>query len=227
MTGDERVSRKESGVLPSLKTERYAQQASRWPRSGRFILAQHDDDSIIVYQAYRAEIGLFAATHGWFGGAFSLNRMSWIKTSFMWMMYRSDWGRREGQEITLAIRLQRDAFNRILSSAVHSSFDPMRYPSLEEWKRRGRETDVRLQWDPDHGPDGAPMPRKAIQLGLRGETLRRYSKDWILDVYDISEFVAEQRLNRFRAEQLTSPEETVFVVDDPITADQIGISSPE
>jgi hypothetical protein len=36
-----------------LKTEPYADQAARWPREGRHILAHHDAETIVVYQAYR------------------------------------------------------------------------------------------------------------------------------------------------------------------------------
>jgi hypothetical protein len=59
-----------------LITEPYLAQQDRWPSSGRHILAQFDDESVIVYQAYRPAIGHFAARHGCFGGGFSLNRMS-------------------------------------------------------------------------------------------------------------------------------------------------------
>ena len=60
-----------------LLTEPYAQQRDRWPRIGRHILAQFDDESVVVYQAFRPEIGQFAARNGYFGGPFSLSRMSW------------------------------------------------------------------------------------------------------------------------------------------------------
>ena len=93
-----------------LVTEPYAAQVARWPRAGRHILAQFTDDAVVVYQVYRPAIGLFAARHKFFGGAFSLNRRSWIKPNFLWMMYRSGWGTREGQEVTLAIWLERAAF---------------------------------------------------------------------------------------------------------------------
>jgi hypothetical protein len=52
---------------------------------------------------------------------------------------------------------------------------------------------VRLQWDPDHDPAGNPLPRRAIQLGLRGEVLRRYAQEWALQIEDVTGFVAEQR----------------------------------
>src|SRR5919206_3744636 len=83
----------------TLVTEPYAAQVARWPRAGRHILAQFTDDAVVVYQAYCPAIGHFAARHKFFGGAFSLNRMSWIKPKFLWMMYRSGWGTKEGEDI--------------------------------------------------------------------------------------------------------------------------------
>ena len=62
-----------------LETKPYLEQVRCWPTQGRHILAQFDDDSVVVYQAYRPAIGHFAAEHGYFGGDFSLDRMSWIK----------------------------------------------------------------------------------------------------------------------------------------------------
>jgi hypothetical protein len=118
-----------------LITEPYIPQVARWPASGRHILAQFDAESVVVYQAYRPEIGHFASRHGYFGGAFSLNRMSWIKPNFLWMMNRSGWGTREGQEVTLAVRLRRDAFDEILRRAIHSSFVPEVYGTEDAWKR--------------------------------------------------------------------------------------------
>ncbi len=68
-------------------------------------MAHFDADTINVYQAFSTHIGQYAVMHGSFGEGFSFSRMSWIKTNFMWMMYRSGWGTKPGQEITLAIRL--------------------------------------------------------------------------------------------------------------------------
>ncbi|HBY80241.1 MAG TPA: DUF4291 domain-containing protein, partial [Cyanobacteria bacterium UBA11148] len=72
-------------------------------------------------------IGHFAAQHGYFGGEFSLKRMSWIKTNFLWMMYRSGWGTKADQEVVLAIWLKRSAFEEILAAAVPSSYVPELY----------------------------------------------------------------------------------------------------
>lgn len=195
-----------------LFTEAYHIQDARWPASGRHILAQYDDNSIVVYQAYRPEIGRFAARHGYFGGEFSLSRMSWIKPNFLWMQYRSGWGSKPGQEVTLAIRLQRTAFDSMLAMAVHSTYKEKIYDSEGAWKQRVAQSDVRLQWDPDHDPAGAKLERRAIQLGMRGETLARYSREWILEIEDISEFVHEQykAVRDGDYERLITPREMVY-----------------
>ena len=162
-----------------LQTEIYNAQRKRWPASGRHILAQFDDESIIVYQAYNPTIGLFAAQHQYFGGEFSYSRMSWIKTNFLWMMYRSGWGTKPNQEITLAIRLKREFFDRIFAQAVVSSFAASDYTTEDEWKTAVAKSNVRLQWDPDHSPTGAKLERKAVQLGLRRAVLQEYGREAI------------------------------------------------
>jgi len=210
----------------NLLIESYQSQADRWPRSGRVILAQFDEESIVVYQAYRPEIGHYAAKHGRFGNGFSLNRMTWIKPNFLWMMYRSGWGSKEGQEVTLAIRLRRSAFEEILQSAIHSTFNPIVYASEDDWKRKVNSSDVRLQWDPDHGPSGQPLERRAIQLGIRGEAISRFVNDWILQIEDISDFVAEQRVNTARVNwpKLHTPREDIFPITDTELSKHLGVS---
>src|SRR4249920_3788431 len=117
----------------NLRTEHYVEQLKRWPATGRHILAQFDTDTVVVYQAYRPAIGHHAAKHQRFGAEFSFNRMSWIKPNFLWMMYRSGWGTKPGQEVTLAVWLRRAAFDAILAGAVPSSFDPAHYPDEAAW----------------------------------------------------------------------------------------------
>jgi hypothetical protein len=99
-----------------LVTEKYREQLKRWPKTGRHILAQHDDDTIIVYQAFRKEIAEYAVENGKFGGPFyDFKRMSWIKTNFLWMMYRCGWAEKDHkQRHVLAIRLTIDGFLEIL-----------------------------------------------------------------------------------------------------------------
>ena len=193
---------------------------------GRHILAHFDDDSVVVYQAYTPKIGHFAAHHGYFGGDFSLSRMSWVKPNFLWMMYRSGWGTKENQEVTLAVRLKRSFFEAVLEQAVASSFEASSYDTAEEWKRAVAGSDVRLQWDPDHAPSGGPVVRRAIQLGLRGRILREYARDAILEIEDISPFVAEQRPNAQHPndEHLITPHEHVYVPSKPEVTRRLNLS---
>jgi hypothetical protein len=178
-----------------------------------------------LYQAYRPAIGNFAARHQRFGGEFSLRRMSWIKPSFLWMMFRSGWGTKSGQEITLAVHLRRAAFDEILSHAVHSTFVPEVYRSHENWKKRLAESTVRLQWDPDHDPRGEKLERPAIQLGLSGEVLRLYAQSWIVKIEDVSAFVHNQQANAQETgyPHLLTPLEEVYPVSDPEVASRLGI----
>ncbi|WP_434422223.1 DUF4291 domain-containing protein [Nannocystis pusilla] len=211
-----------------LVIEPYQLQRTRWPQRGRHILAQFDADTIVVYQAYRPAIGRFAAEHQRFGGPFSLERMSWIKPNFLWMMYRSGWGTKEGQEVTLAVRLRRDAFNKVLAEAIHSTHVPEVYGERSAWEQLGKRSDVRLQWDPDHGPSGDKQERRAIQLGLRGAAIASYAREWIVEIEDISAFVAEQRRVWFEGdrEALATPREEAYPVDDPAVAAKLGIGLP-
>jgi hypothetical protein len=205
-----------------LVTRPYLTQVSCWPKTGRHILAQYDDQSIVVYQAYSPAIGDFAATHGYFGGEFKLDRMSWIKPNFLWMMYRSGWATKPGQEVVLAIQIQRKAFDEILKAAVHSVFVPELYSSRTEWEKQLKHSQVRLQWDPDHDPSGRKLERRAIQLGLRGTVLAAYARDWIMDIENISEFVCQQRQKNDL--ELITPYETVYPVLETEIAHKLGIN---
>src|SRR5436309_4481244 len=144
-------------------------------------------------------------------------------------MFRSGWGTKEGQKVTLAVRLRRSAFDDILKGAVHSTFVPEVYPSQDEWKRAVAGSSVRLQWDPDHDPSGAKVERRAIQLGLRGDALARYAREWIVPIEDISPFVEQQRPHARPAayDHLLVPREQVYPVADGEVVARLGVDSRE
>lgn len=175
-----------------IELKKYIEQQEEWPSNGYHVMAQYDADKIIVYQSYREDIGRFAIRNQYFGGNFSLDRMTWIKPNFLWMMYRNGWGTKEGQEVVLAIHLKRQAFEKYLQHGVYSSFNPRQGMLYEQWQEAVRDSNVRLQWDPDHDPFGAKLERRAIQIGLRKEFIHSFAKDDILCIEDISDFVAEQ-----------------------------------
>jgi hypothetical protein len=211
-----------------LVTEPYSEQIKVWPRQGRHVLAQFDAETVVVYQAYNPAIGRHAAAHGAFGGDFSYARMSWIKTNFLWMMYRSGWGTKENQEITLALRLRRTFFDGLLAHAVPSSWDRDLYPTAEDWSRAVGGSDVRLQFDPDHHPSGAKLDRRAIQLGLRGGVLEAFGRRELVEVIDLTGFVAGQRevLAARGVSALVTPRERAYSPADPAVAARLRLDSP-
>lgn len=89
-----------------MNTAYYLKQEQSLPQMGNYITANYDETSIVVYQAFNPEIAHFAIKHQTFGGpAFNFSRMTWIKTNFLWMMYRAGWAEKVNQEKILSIRL--------------------------------------------------------------------------------------------------------------------------
>ena len=134
----------------------------------RKILAAYDSESILVYQAYRKEIAEEAVALQKFGDHFSRSRWTWIKPSFFWMMYRSGWATKPGQEHILAIRLKREAFESILAHALVT--DPtlfMVYESEHDYRSDKAKRPNRVQWDPERTIDVTKaFGRRAIQVGI-------------------------------------------------------------
>lgn len=210
----------------TLSPQPYLEQLPHWPQTGQHILAHFDDDSIVVYQAYRASIARHAVAHQQFGGDFSYSRMSWIKPNFLWMMFRSGWAAKEGQEHILAIKLRRAFFDEVLEAAVASSFGASGFNNHEEWQLAVANSDVRLQWDPDHDPHGACVARRAVQLGLRGEMLRRYGTEAILGIEDITPFVIEQRAHlQNELSNLQTPTERAYQPSTEAARQSVRIDS--
>jgi hypothetical protein len=196
-----------------LITELYQAQAARLPKSGQHIIGQVQDEQIVVYQAFNPKIAEYAVKHRKFGGShYSFERMSWIKPNFLWMMYRAGWAMKEHQEHILAIWLPLERFAEIYNSAVHSTFKPRIYETEENWKRLLRSSNVRLQWDPDHHPGGNKIERRAVQLGLRGEVLRKFGMEWITQIENITDFVKTeyQKVRDKMLDRLLVPKEDII-----------------
>ena len=88
----------------------------------RVIRAVYTNDTIRVYQAYNKVIAEEAVKKGTFGPHFSMTRMTWIKPSFLWMMYRCGWAEKEDQEHVLAIDITREGFDKAVRDAVISTY---------------------------------------------------------------------------------------------------------
>lgn len=189
----------------------------------RQVRARYDEESITVYQAFAAEIAVPAVRTGSFAQApFGLDRMTWIKPSFPWMMYRSGWATKPHQEHVLSIRIRRDGFEKALSCAVLSHFEAETYPDHETWESLKAASPVRVQWDPERDLTLQQLPWRSLQLGLSGPIAREYVHDWVLRIDDISERVREihehVRLGRLDAARAALPRERPYPLPPELAA---------
>ena len=150
------------------------------------VRASYTDETITVYQAYSAEIAEPALAAGRFVAPFKRDRMTWIKPSFLWMMYRSGWASKPGQERILAVEIQRAGFESALSVACLSHFDRPRYPDRQTWAKLIKTSPVRVQWDPERSLHLAPLPYRSLQVGLSGEAVSQYVDEWIVAINDLT-----------------------------------------
>lgn len=156
----------------------------------RQIRAVYDEKTITVYQAYNKTIAESAVKNQTFvSPPFKMDRMTWIKPSFLWMMYRSGWATKQNQEHVLAIKISREGFEWALQNACLSHFDPDVHGSHEEWKEQLQNSPVRIQWDPERDIHMNKLDYRAIQMGLSGVAVNQYAKEWIREISDISGFI--------------------------------------
>ncbi|MDE6251938.1 MAG: DUF4291 domain-containing protein [Lachnospiraceae bacterium] len=179
------------------------------------IRALYTEHTIRVYQAYNKYIANEAVENGTFGRSFKLERMTWIKPSFLWMMYRCGWGTKENQEHILAIDIKREAFDFIVKNAVISTYSENMDVSYIEWKEKIKRSDIRCQWDPERDLSGNPLGYRSIQLGLRGDAVRKYVYEWIVNITDITDYVKELNEQKNMGLDISSllPEERIYIVE--------------
>lgn len=152
----------------------------------RIIRADYDHETITVYQAYRSAIAIPAIKQQKFVSPFKLDRMTWIKPSFLWMMYRSGWAQKEGQEHVLAVKIKRKGWEWALKNACLSHFTKGIHESHEDWKETLHKAPVHIQWDPEKDLFLKKLEYRSIQVGLTGIAVDKYVNDWIVSIEDIS-----------------------------------------
>ncbi|MFG2499579.1 DUF4291 domain-containing protein [Streptomyces sp. NPDC048441] len=151
------------------------------------IRALHTESTVTVYQAYAPELGEPAARTGRFPAAWKRDRMTWIKPSFLWMMYRCGWATKEGQETVLAVEITREGFEWALRHACLSHYAHGVHPDQASWKRDLRRAPTRVQWDPERDLHLNPLPHRSLQLGLAGDAARRYADEWTVSITDVTD----------------------------------------
>lgn len=149
--------------------------------------AWHTDDTIRVYQAYPPPIADAALKAGTFVPPFKRERMTWIKPSFLWMAYRCGYASKPGQERVLAVDITREGFHWALAHAALSHFVPTVHGHHDAWASAVQKSPVRVQWDPERDLHHRPLGHRSIQVGLRGEAVRRYVEEWIAAITDVTD----------------------------------------
>jgi hypothetical protein len=184
------------------------------------IRADYDQSTIVVYQAYRPEIALPALKAGKFVAPFSLNRMTWIKPSFLWLMERSNWGNKSDQEYILGVRISRAGWEDALSKAVLTSPRKSVYRDPDEWRHQIDEALVLVQWDPERSLRGARLDYYSIQVGLSRQIIRKYVDEWTIQIRDYTPTVRKMYalLHSGEVEKAKRhlPKERIYPVDEKI-----------
>lgn len=178
------------------------------------IRAVYNDTTIRFYQAYSDAIADSALKHQTFlSPPFKMERMTWIKPSFLWMMYRAGWGHKdEAQKRILAIDITREGFEWAVAHSCPSHPEPSM--SSDEWEQLKNRSPVRIQWDPERDLFLQPLPHRAIQIGLSKAAVQLYVDEWIQQITDITplaeeihSLIAEGRSNEAR---LYIPKEVAY-----------------
>jgi hypothetical protein len=191
----------------------------------RMVRAAYTAETITVYQAYSPQIADAAVRAGTFVPPFSRDRMTWIKPSSGWMMHRSGWAAKPGQERVLAIEITRDGFEWALAHSCLSHYEPGTHDSPQAWAAMRDAFPVRVQWDPDRSLAGERLARRAIQIGLSGEAAHRYCDEWIRSIADITSTVRKAgslvRAGRIADAARLLPAERTYPLS-PALARQVG-----
>jgi hypothetical protein len=152
------------------------------------IRAVYDDSTIRVYQAYANEIADTALAAGRFvSPPFSMTRMTWVKPSFLWMIYRSGWAQKDARQVrVLAIDITREGFDWALANACLSACPS--HGAQEDWRRRKDAMPNVVQWDPEKDIFLQPLPHRFVQIGIGAAVVPAYVNDWIkgIEGYDAS-----------------------------------------
>lgn len=194
----------------------------------RQIRAKYTPTTITVYQAYNNEIASAAIKHQKLDASpkFSASRMTWIKPSWAWILYRSGYSYKDaGQAHILALTLTQVAFLSLLQKAVvANSHGTDVADSGYKARREGRTkpANVRVQWDPERTIRLDKLSHRSIQIGIPGALVHELV-DGIVKIEDVTEKARNLKKELDSGNEIDEaslaarglvPEERVFHVDD-------------
>jgi hypothetical protein len=188
----------------------------------RQIRAHYDKETITVYQAYSKSIAEAAVREQKLSASpdFSFSRMTWIKPSFCWMMYRSGYGTKDARQTNiLAITMTHANFRKLLMQAAVCNSGPL---SEEDRKKH-----VRVQWDPERSPALGMLEYRSLQVGIGRGAVEWWVNEGILGIEDVTSMAENLRneMGNKRAERKSVaelveagclPVEEVYEVDEEL-----------
>lgn len=186
----------------------------------REIRADFDARSIVMYQAYSPAIAAPALASQRFVPPFSFGRMTWIKPSFLWLMERSHWAQKSGQEQVLAVRMTRAGWEEALMLGVLTEAEPKTYATYNIWQEQFTRAQVHIQWDPERSLRGNSLSYGSIQVGLSRHIIERYVEEWTLGIEDYTPRVRKiatlLRTGKESQARALLPPERVYPLSDPL-----------
>lgn len=190
------------------------------------IRANYDRDTIVVYQAYNKQIALPALANQKFVVPFSFNRMTWINSSYLWLMERSQWGLKSNQEYILAIRIKRSFWDKALSLGILTHPEKSIYANGQQWEKLFNAAQVHIQWDPERSLRGAKLTHSSIQVGISRFLIEEYNNEAIVSIEDMTALTRKiyslrQQGKTTNAKRLL-PNERLYPVDKQV-GKSIGI----
>ncbi|OAA72401.1 ATP-dependent RNA helicase DHX8 [Cordyceps fumosorosea ARSEF 2679] len=154
----------------------------------RQIRALYDEETITVYQAYSPAIAIAAVAAQRLDASpdFRPGRMTWVKPSWAWIMYRAGYSYKDARQARiLALRMKHADFLALLQRGVLShggaGADANAGPA------RDRAAEVRVQWDPERDPALRRLPYRSIQIGIPGTLSTLWAREWIVSIEDVTE----------------------------------------
>ncbi|MEM6346478.1 MAG: DUF4291 family protein [Bacteroidota bacterium] len=172
----------------------------------KIVYADYDEEGVYVYQAFKPSTVEIAVEKGTFGKGFGLDRTSWIKPSFGWVLHRTKYATKNRMQAIARIKITHQSFLQILQNSVEAHWQPNLFETEDQWQTALKKADVVHQWDPERAIDGRPLDRQAIQLGLRAGILKSYVDEFIIKVESATAIAHEMgALRKQRVPQIPNP----------------------
>ncbi|KAK0636615.1 ATP-dependent RNA helicase DHX8 [Bombardia bombarda] len=172
-----------------------AQTQAQPPTPHKQIRALHDSTAITVYQAYSSTIASAAVAAQKLNASPAFRtgtRMTWIKPSWAWMLYRAGYSYKDArQERILALRMTRADFVRLLERGVLTTHAHVAGVAAGEAKVKEKTNDVKVQWDPERSVRLDKLDYRSIQIGIPAGLCERWVEEMIVSIEDVTERARE------------------------------------